>query len=105
MYSTSGDSRQRVGVPRCHPRPGLKTSETKELDCDPIRIRILGRLSFQKSNKLHHFPDTQDSKKCENPIFPEIPGSVDQPSLVGYPGPIQSTEDNNLLKKPRKWRN
>ena len=86
---------------RGNPHPGLKTPETKELECTPIRIRLLAS-DPPKTNKLHHFPDTQDLKKCENPIFSEIPGSVGQPSLVGYPGPIQSTEDN---KRPRKWRN
>ena len=53
----------------------------------------------QETNKLNNFPDIQDSKKCENPIFPGIPGSIGQPSLVGYPGPIQSTEDNNFIEK------
>ena len=38
----SGGPWQRVGVPRAHRRPGLKTSEMKELECDPIRVRFLG---------------------------------------------------------------
>ena len=41
-------------------------------------------------------------QKWENPKFPDIFRPVGQPSLVGYPGPIQSTQDN---QRPRKWRN
>ena len=87
-----------MGVPRVHPRPGLKTPETKELECAPIRIRFLVS-GPQKTNKLSHFFNTQDLKKCENPIFSEIPGSVGQPSLVGYPGPTQSNQDNKWSRK------
>ena len=82
-------------------RPGQKTSEMDELEWDLTRIQFLGSNS---KNEKHHsiFSDTQHLKKSENPVFPKIFGPVDQPSLVGYLGPIQSNQDN---KRPRKWRN
>ena len=60
------------------------------------------RFQIKKTEKLQHFSDTQHLKKSENPVFPKIFGPVDQPSLVGYIGPIQSNQDK---KRPRKWRN
>ena len=57
----------------------------------------------QKANTLQHFSDSQIcSTNMKIQDFPIFFGSVGQPSLVGYPGPIQSTQDN---RRSRKWRN
>ena len=59
-----------------------------ELEWDVIKIlKILPILNFQKNDKIN---------------ISNIFRSVDQPSLVGYPYPIQSNQDN---ERPRKWTN
>ena len=74
------------GVPTAHRRPGLKTPEMKELECDPIRVRFLG---YHSKNQMSCIISRYSRfEKMWNPIFSKILGSAGQPSLVGYPGPI-----------------
>ena len=68
--------------------PKKKTSKMNELEWDVIKI-------------FKNLTNTQLSKNVKINIS-NIFRSVDQPSLVGYPYPIQSNQDN---ERPRKWTN